>query len=89
MPSIQKESWFFVNQTSGDVVVKTKGDANPNPDSWELTITSEKVPKIVAVIPTAAIFNGPVERKWIYYGLFYGGALLALYGSWRLLRKRG
>lgn len=78
-----------VNQTSGDVVVKTKGDANPNPDSWELTITSEKVPKIVAVIPTAAIFNGPVERKWIYYGLFYGGALLALYGSWRLLRKRG
>ena len=70
-----------------EVIVTTKGDANPKPDSWELRLTSEKVPKVMAVIPTALIFNGPIERKWIYYGLFYGGALLGIYGSWRLLRR--
>ena len=67
--------------------MKTQGDANPNPDKWELAITSEDASKVVAVIPTAKVFNGPVERKWIYYGLFYGGALLALYGAWRLVKK--
>jgi signal peptidase I len=76
-----------VKESGGDLVVKTQGDANPNPDKWELAITSEDASKVVAVIPTAKVFNGPVERKWIYYGLFYGGALLALYGAWRLVKK--
>ena len=75
-----------IKKQSGDVIVSTKGDANPKPDSWELKITSGDVPKVMAVIPTALIFNGPIERKWIYYGLFYGGALLGLYGSWRLVK---
>ena len=69
------------------MIVSTKGDANPKVDSWELKITSADVPKVMAVIPTALIFNGPIERKWIYYGLFYGGALLGLYGSWRLVKR--
>ncbi len=69
------------------VVVTTKGDGNPKPDSWELMITSKEVPKVISVIPTALIFNGPIERKWIYYGLFYGGAVLGLYGSWRLVKR--
>jgi len=76
-----------IKKQSGDVIVATKGDANPKPDSWELKITSGDVPKVMAVIPTALIFNGPIERKWIYYGLFYGGALLGLYGSWRLVKR--
>ncbi len=71
-----------------DVVVTTKGDANPNPDAWTLQITSQEVPKVVAVIPTAPILNGPIERKWIYYGLFYGGASLGLYASWMLVRRK-
>ena len=78
---------FTLRDENGGVVVRTKGDANPKPDSWELKITSDEVPKVMAVIPTAAIFDGPIERKWIYYGLFYGGALLALYGAWRLLKR--
>jgi hypothetical protein len=32
--------------------------------------------------------NGPIERKWIYYGLFYGGAALGLYASWMLVRRK-
>jgi signal peptidase I len=76
-----------IKKQSGDVIVATKGDANPKPDSWQLKITSGDVPKVMAVIPTALIFNGPIERKWIYYGLFYGGALLGLYGSWRLVKR--
>ena len=76
-----------VRNQADDVVVKTKGDGNPNPDSWELLIEGEEVPKVMAVIPTAPILNGPIERKWIYYGLLYGGAILGLYGSWRLLKR--
>ena len=76
-----------VKESGGEVIVKTQGDANPNPDKWELAISSDDVTKVVAVIPAAKVLNGPIERKWIYYGLFYGGALLALYGAWRLLKK--
>ena len=76
-----------VRNQADDVVVKTKGDGNPNPDSWELLIEGEEVPKVMAVIPTAPILNGPIERKWIYYGLLYGGAILGLYGSWLLLKR--
>jgi signal peptidase I len=76
-----------IKKEADGVVVTTKGDGNPKPDSWELKITSEEVPRVLSVIPTAPIFNGPIERKWIYYGLFYGGAVLGLYGSWRLLKR--
>lgn len=67
--------------------IRTKGDGNPNPDNWSMEVTSKDVTQVLAVIPTAKIFNGPLERKWIFYGLFYGGALLALYGAWRLVKK--
>jgi signal peptidase I len=77
-----------VTREFDDVVVTTKGDANPKPDAWTLQITSQEVPKVVAVIPTAPILNGPIERKWIYYGLFYGGAALGLYASWMLVRRK-
>lgn len=76
-----------VDQNGGEIVVKTQGDANPTPDKWELAITSQDATKVIAVIPTAKVLNGPIERKWIYYGLFYGGALLALYGAVRLLKR--
>ena len=76
-----------VKKDLNDVVVNTKGDANPKPDAWTLQITSKEVPKVLAVIPTAPILNGPIDRKWIYYGLFYGGAALGLYASWVLVRR--
>lgn len=76
-----------VDQNRGEIVVKTQGDANPTPDAWTLEIKSEDATKVMAVLPTARILNGPIDRKWMYYGLFYGGALLALYGAWRLLKK--
>lgn len=76
-----------VERSGVKTIVKTQGDANPNPDQWTLEVTSQDVTKVVGVIPTARIFSGPIERKWIYYGLFYGGALLALYGAWRLLQR--
>ena len=76
-----------IERKAGNTFVRTKGDANPNPDAWTLGIEAKEVTKVMAVIPTAAILNGPIDRRWIYYGLFYGGALLALYGAWRLLKK--
>jgi signal peptidase len=76
-----------IEKKSNGFQVKTKGDANPNADSWNMVVKSRDVTEVLAVIPTAKIFSGAIERKWIYYGLFYGGALLALYGAWRLVKK--
>jgi signal peptidase len=76
-----------IERKAGNTFVRTQGDANPNPDQWTLGIEGKEVTKVMAVIPTAAIFSGPIDRRWIYYGLFYGGAILGLYGSWRLLKR--
>jgi signal peptidase len=87
-PALRYAHRIIAIEKKGDELqVRTKGDANPQPDSWNMVVKSKEVTQVLAVIPTAKIFSGPIERKWIYYGLFYGGALLALYGAWRLVKK--
>lgn len=68
------------------VVLQTKGDANPNPDKWLIKVTSEKTPKVIAVIPTSGIFNGWVDRRLIYVFLMAAGLILSLVGVFRLIR---
>lgn len=50
----------------GRPVVRTQGDNNPAPDSWQLTITSEQVPQVVASAPRigslALLTNGSALR---------------------------
>jgi len=75
-----------VSNESQEVIVRTKGDSNPIPDKWALELISKQVPKVVAVIPTAPILNGPVERRTIYLGLQGTAILLALLGLARLFR---
>ena len=73
------------NLASG-TLLKTKGDANPNADSWNMKVTSDRVPEVMAVIPTASIFNGPISRRTIFLALFYTGVLLFGVALWRLVR---
>lgn len=73
------------NVQSG-TILKTKGDANPNIDSWNMKVTSDQVPEVMAVIPTASIFNGPISRRTIFLTLFYTGILLFGVAFWRLVR---
>jgi signal peptidase len=68
------------------VVLQTKGDANPNPDKWLIKVTSEKTPQVIAVIPTAGIFNDWVDRRFLYIFLMAAGALLSFVGAIRLIR---
>lgn len=35
---------------------RTKGDANPTVDAWQLNVTSKEVPKVIAILPTNRIF---------------------------------
>jgi signal peptidase I len=76
-----------LQRTNEGLQVTTKGDANPLPDAWKVEISSDKVTKVISVIRTAPIFSGPISRSMIYYGLFYGGAVLAFFGAWRLVRR--
>ena len=45
-----------VSQELNGVVMKTQGDANPNPDAWSIEVTDKKVPKVVAILPTSIFF---------------------------------
>ena len=67
------------------VVLQTKGDANPNLDKWLIKVTSEKTPQVIAVIPTAGIFNGWVDRRFLYIFLMAAGVLLSFIGAIRLI----
>lgn len=42
----------------GQVIVTTKGDANPAPDPWELRIDSAYVPLVVGQIPMPGVLAG-------------------------------
>lgn len=42
----------------GQVIVTTKGDANPAPDPWELRIDSADVPLVVGQIPMPGVLAG-------------------------------
>lgn len=73
------------NEATG-TILKTKGDANPSLDSWTMRITSDVVPRVIGVIPTSAIFNGPISRPSAFVGLLTLGALLLVLAIVRLIR---
>ena len=68
-----------IRQTlDGSVVARTKGDANPIADRWQLEITSEKVPVYQTQIATSAL---PIvaANKYLIFGLF--ALLVIIIGS--------
>ena len=68
-----------VETTPRSTIIETKGDANPDPDAWKLQITAEKVPRVLAVIPTAWIYRGPLDRRTVFYlTIVLGISMLAL-----------
>ena len=69
-------------------IIKTKGDANPNPDAWSTQITSEQVSKVIAVFSTSSLLNGPINRRGIFFILLIIGASLFAVGLWRSLRAQ-
>ena len=73
---------------AGNIVIKTKGDANPIPDEWSLEITSEQIPKVIAVIPSAPVLDSPIGRRTLFLSLLGGGVLLLLLGFWRIVKGR-
>lgn len=75
-----------LEKKAGNIVIKTQGDANPNPDEWALEITSEQIPKVLAVIPSAPVLDSPIGRRTLFFSLLGGGVLLFLLGFWRLVK---
>ena len=70
------------------VLVKTKGDANPKEDAWQLEITSDHVRKVIGVLPTASLMDSSISRSLIFEILIYLSPLMFLIGSWRLIKSR-
>lgn len=75
-----------LERKEGNILIKTKGDANPDPDKLALEITSEQVPKVIAVIPSAPILDSPIGRRTLFFSLLGGGLMLLLLGVWRLVK---
>lgn len=60
--------------------VKTKGDNNEDPDPWRLSITSDKVPSVVASIPKAgrlALYTNGASLRVPLMLLVAGAVLVA------------
>lgn len=77
-----------VTKADNQIVVNTKGDANPIPDAWSLQITSSTIPKEIAVLPTSWIFTGPISRSVIVNLLLISGLMLAFIGVIGLVKRR-
>ena len=76
------------NNLNENIIIETKGDANPVKDGWQIEIISKKVAKVIGIIPTAHIFNGSIPRTVILKSLMVSSAFLLLIGIWRLIRQR-
>ena len=66
-------------------IVKTKGDWNPVPDSWELEITSPRARKVIGVLPTSAVKEkGYVASSFVFlaisFAIYRKRRAKALYG---------
>ena len=49
-------------QSSGGLLVTTRGDNNPTADNWALEITSTTAPKVVGVIPRVGFLQPPTRQ---------------------------
>lgn len=77
-----------VNDELGMTRIRTKGDANPRPDRWQIEIISPDVPKVISVIGSGFIFAGPIGREFIFTTLIGGSIVLLILGLTRLLARK-
>lgn len=85
LPSLHEPGVYYAHRViwkeisaNSEVMVKTKGDANPIPDDWKYVITSPEVPIYLGQLPTAQIPFLHISR-WLLVTLF--GLALLLFGS--------
>lgn len=64
LPDLKEHGVFYAHRiiklsrnAIGQVIVRTKGDANPIADDWELAITSPKTPVYIWGLSLSKIFN--------------------------------
>jgi signal peptidase len=54
-----------VTMKDGKPVVRTKGDANPAPESFSLRIDSPTVPVVIATVPGVGRLSVVLQRRWL------------------------
>lgn len=69
------------------LVIQTKGDANPSPDPWTVTLPSEQVDVLVFVLPTQRITDIALHLQPIAIPLFLFGILMTAYFGWYAMRR--
>ena len=66
--------------------IRTKGDANPLPDSWTVTLSAPTVPHVVGVLPDAGWFvNAPTQPRDRAFLVALLGLITTLFGVRMLL----
>jgi signal peptidase I len=74
-----------VTRHDGKPVVQTKGDANPAPEQFALTVTSKYVPRVIAVIPKAGRLSLITQRRGLRLAIILLTAICALIAVKRLV----
>ena len=74
-----------VVSVSGDrspPTITTKGDANPQRDSWTVTLSSASVPRVVGVVPHLGSFvNAPTQPRDRAFLIALLGVMTTLFGG--------
>ena len=66
--------------------ITTKGDANPQPDSWKVTLSSPTVPRVVGVLPKAGwLVSAPQQPRDRAFLVALLGLMTTLFGVRLLL----
>jgi signal peptidase I len=74
-----------VTMHDGKPVVQTKGDANPMPEQFKLTVTSKYVPQVVSVVPKIGRLSLLTQRSGLRLAIILVTAIFALVAVKRLV----
>lgn len=74
-----------VHELDGDPVFRTKGDANPVQDPWELKIEQDHVGRVVSVSPSLGAFTQFAGERVVRLGAAGLGAVMVLFAGLRAI----
>jgi signal peptidase I len=82
-----------VTTKDGKPLVRTKGDANPAPESFTLRIDSPTVPVVIATVPQLGRVSVLLQRSMLRLSVMAVTVVAILLAAWRLLagppRRKG
>lgn len=76
-----------MNYRPDGLEVRTKGDANPSPDPWTVTIHRPQVPVLVYVLPLSGVTSLIARLHFMAIPLLFLGVAATAYFGWTAMQR--